>query len=92
MRSEREIRARIEELKEKMKAIKADARTEIFGEPKYENHLLYCGLMIDVMNHYSDVAVLLWVLDEPLTQEIDILTRLDPADEERVRLMRKVKA
>lgn len=85
MKSEAEIRKRTEELKEKMRDIKAHARKEVWGEPNYENHLIYGQDLKDSMTCYCDLALLLWVLDESMTAEIDLLTRLDPADEERAR-------
>ncbi|MDD5614925.1 MAG: hypothetical protein PHH85_01850 [Candidatus Methanoperedens sp.] len=81
MKTEAEIRARIEELKEKMRSIKDQARSVSYGEPNYKNHLLRSGYMRDTMMCYGDIAVLLWVLNEPISQEIDLLTRLDPDDE-----------
>lgn len=85
MRTESEIRNRLENLIERMKAIKAYARDETSGTPNYENHLIYGELMNDIIKYYRDVTLLLWVLNEPETHELDLLTRLNPADEERSR-------
>lgn len=74
MKTETETREKLKETIDKMKAIKADSESNLYGSPKKDNPMIRAGMMRESLILLDEVAILFWVLDEKIPKEVFDLT------------------
>ena len=74
MLTETEIKEWINQVIEKMRAIKADSESDLYGQPKKDNYMIRASMMKDSLVLLDEAAVLYKVLEEKIPKEVFDLT------------------
>lgn len=74
MKTESEVREWLKQVIDKMKAIKADSESDLYGESKKNNYLLRASMMKESLDLMNEAAVLYQVLEEKMPKEVFDLT------------------
>lgn len=74
MKTETEIREWLNQVIEKMKAIKADSESDLYGQPKKNNYMIRASMMKESLELLNEAAVLYQVLEEKIPKEVFDLT------------------